>query len=371
MQKKELIGLSGQQMEELLVGCGEPAYRGRQLFYALYHNRQWDLLKITTFSARLRRRLDQQFQATLPQIEKKFLSSDGTARYLLRLSDGKEIETVLMPEKERNTICLSTQVGCAMDCKFCLTGVMGFQRNLTPGEIVGQVLLLMQENGLETGPAERDGKSAGRLNLVFMGMGEPLLNYDNVMEAVRLLADPDGMALSTAHMTLSTSGIVSGIMLLGGEAIRPKLAVSLNATTDEVRDRIMPINRKWPLAELLQACRDFSLRPREQLTFEYVLLDGVNDTIEDAGRLSKLLRGIRAKINLIGLNPGAELPFQTPPDERIFRFQQALIQKGIPAYIRKPRGRDIFAACGQLKLAGAPDMEERTESVSENPFSNG
>ena len=353
MQNKELIGLSAQEMQELLVGCGEPAYRGRQLFHALYRRRQWDLRKITTFSARLRRRLDQQFQATLPQIEKKFQSSDGTSRYLLRLSDGKGVEAVLMPERERNTICLSTQVGCAMDCKFCLTGVMGFQRNLTPGEIIGQVLLLMQENGLEAGPAERDGKAAGRLNLVFMGMGEPLLNYDNVLGAVRLLADPEGMALSTAHMTLSTSGIVPGIRRLGGEAIRPKLAVSINATTDEVRDRIMPINRKWPLAELLQACREFPLRHRERLTFEYVLLDGVNDTVEDPRRLSKLLRGIRAKVNLIGLNPGAELPFQTPSDERIFRFQQALVQNGIPAYIRKPRGLDIFAACGQLKLEGA------------------
>src|ERR1039458_10360318 len=267
MQNKELIGLSAQEMQELLVGCGEPAYRGRQLFHALYRSRQWDLRKITTFSARLRRRLDQQFQATLPQIERKFQSSDGTSRYLLCLSDGKEVETVLMPEEERNTICLSTQVGCAMDCKFCLTGVMGFQRNLTPGEIIGQVLLLMQENGLEAGPAERDGKAAGRLNLVFMGMGEPLLNYDNVLGAVRLLADPEGMALSPAHMTLSTAGIVPGIRRLGGEAIRPKLAVSINATTDEVRDRIMPINRKWPLAELLQACREFPLRHRERLTF--------------------------------------------------------------------------------------------------------
>jgi 23S rRNA (adenine2503-C2)-methyltransferase len=352
MQKKELIGLSAQQMSELLVGSGEPAYRGRQLFHALYRNRQWDLKKITTFSARLRRYLDQQLQATLPQIEKKFQSADGTSRYLLRLADDKEVETVLMPEEERNTICLSTQAGCAMDCKFCLTGVMGFQRNLTGGEIVGQVLLLMQANGLETRPAGRDA-TARRLNLVFMGMGEPLLNYDNVLGAVRLLADPDGMALSTSHMTLSTSGIVPGIRRLGGETIRPKLAISINATTDELRDRIMPINRKWPLAELLQACREFPLRPRESLTFEYVLLDGVNDTLEDARRLSWLLHGIRCKVNLIGLNPGAELPFQTPPLERILRFQQTLLQDGISAYIRKPRGLDIFAACGQLKLAGA------------------
>ena len=353
MQKKELIGLAAAQLEELLIGWGEPAYRGQQLFSALYSERQWDLKKITTLPIRLRDKLEQQFQATLPLIDKKFQSVDGTSRYLLRLTDGREIEAVLMPETDRNTICLSTQAGCAVDCKFCLTGVMGFQRNLTPAEIVGQVLLLMQDNGLKavsTGSSEATDK---RLNLVFMGMGEPLLNYESVLEALRLLVDPDGMALSLAHITLSTSGIVPGIRRLGAEQVRPKLAVSINASTDEMRDRLMPINRKWPLPELLQACREFPLRPRERLTFEYVLLDGVNDTVEDALRLSKLVRGIRSKVNLIGLNPGSELPFKTPPSERIYRFQEILIRNDVPAYIRKPRGRDIFAACGQLKLAGA------------------
>ena len=351
MQKKELIGLSAKQMEELFIKCGQPPYRGRQLFHALYRERQCDLNRITTLSARLRRQLDQQFQATLPQIQETFQSSDGTCRYLLCLADGTGIETVWMPEEERSTICLSTQAGCAVGCKFCLTGVMGFRRNLTAGEIVGQVLLLMQENRWEA--AARRRTQQRRLNLVFMGMGEPLLNYDRVLEAVRLLAEPDGIALSLAHMTLSTSGIVPGIQRLAMEAVRPKLAVSMNATTDEMRDRIMPINQKWPLAELLQACREFPLRSGERLTFEYVLLNEVNDTLEDARRLSKLISGLRSKVNLIGLNPGAELPFATPPDERIYRFQQTLIQNGIPAYIRKPRGRDIFAACGQLKLARA------------------
>ena len=345
MQKKELLGLTAPQLEDILVGCGEPSYRGRQFYHALYQERQWDLRKITPFPAPLRLRLDHDFQVTLPPVEKKFQSADGTCRYLLHLADGRQIETVRMPEGARNTICVSTQVGCPVDCKFCLTGVMGFTRNLTAGEIVGQVLRVMEDDKLEAGQ---------RLNLVFMGMGEPLLNFDNVMDAVKLLADPDGVGLSSARMTLSTAGVVPGMERLGREPLRPKLAVSLNATTDELRDRIMPLNRKWPLAELLRACREFPLRSREKLTFEYVLLEGVNDGIEDARRLARLVQGIQCKVNLIGLNPGPELPFRTPPDETVLRFQQTLLQKGVPAFIRKPRGRDIFAACGQLKLMEVP-----------------
>ena len=345
MQKKELIGLSAQAMERLLVALGEPSYRGRQLYQALYRKRQWDLRKITPFPPALRDSLAEQVQITLPEVEKKFRSQDGTCRYLLRLADGRQIETVRMPEPGRNTICVSTQVGCPVDCTFCLTGVMGFTRNLSAGEIIGQVLRVMEE----TRPADRQ-----RWNLVFMGMGEPLLNFAEVMEAVKILTDPEGIGFPWMRLTLSTAGVVPGIERLGREPVRPKLAVSLNATTDELRDRIMPINRKWPLADLLRACREFPLRPREELTFEYVLLEGVNDSPEDARRLVKLIQGIRAKVNLIGLNPGPDLPFRTPSDETVLRFQQTLIQKGLPAFIRKPRGRDIFAACGQLKLMEAP-----------------
>ncbi len=342
MPKKELIGLSAQQMQQLLTAIGEPPYRGRQLYHALYHEQQWDMKKILPLPAALRERLAHEFQATLPQLEKKFQSADGTSRYLLRLADGSRIEAVRMPEPARTTICLSTQVGCAVDCQFCLTGLMGFSRNLTPGEIAGQVLLLTEKNA---------SRSTERLNLVFMGMGEPLLNYENTLEAVRLLSDTEGIGLSTRRMTLSTSGIVPGIEKLGMERVRPQLAVSLSATTDVMRDSLIPINRKWPLQELLRACREFPLRAREKLTFEYVLLAGVNDTTDDARRLCRLVQGISCKVNLIGMNPGPELPFKTPPDELIVRFQQILIRKGVPAYIRKPRGRDIFAACGQLKLA--------------------
>ena len=348
MHRRELIGLTRGELEGILAGLGEPAYRGRQLYRALYRERQWDLNRITAFPLALRNRLEQQFQAGLPEVEKVFQSADGTARYLLRLSDGKHVETVFMPEERRKTLCISTQVGCPIDCQFCLTGVMGFTRNLTAGEIVGQALRVSAESGIA--PDER-------VNLVFMGMGEPLLNYDNVLQAVRLLADPEGVGISPLRMTLSTAGVVPGIERLGREAVRPKLAVSLNAPTDELRDRIMPLNRKWPLVELLRASREFPLRAREKLTFEYVLLEGVNDSPEDAKRLARLIRGIRCKVNLIGLNPGAEVAFRTPPDERVLAFQQALRRKGIAAFIRKPRGRDIFAACGQLKLAQLTAVE--------------
>jgi len=292
MQKKELIGLAGREMERLLVALGEPPYRGKQLYQALYRQRLGDFRDITPFPAPLRAALDREFQITLPEVRKKFKSRDGTRRYILGLHDGAEIEAVRMPEPGRNTICVSTQVGCPVDCKFCLTGVMGFTRNLSAGEIVGQALRVMEETHRAEGR---------RWNLVFMGMGEPLLNFAAVLEAVRLLADPAGMGIPGMRLTLSTAGVVPGIERLGREAVRPKLAVSLNAATDELRSRIMPINRKWPLSELLRVCREFPLRPREKLTFEYVLLEGVNDSLEDARRLVKLIHGIRAKVNLIGL----------------------------------------------------------------------
>ena len=351
MNKKELIGLARSEMEELLVAMGEPRYRGLQLYHALYRERRFDLDRITSFPRALRERLALQFQATLPEVEQVYRSGDGTARYLLRLADGKKIECVYMPEVSRKTLCISTQVGCPVDCKFCLTGVMGFTRNLTAGEIVGQVLRLCAENHWPAGE---------KLNLVFMGMGEPMLNYENTLAAVRLLADPEGIGISTARMTLSTAGVVPGIERLGEEFVRPKLAVSLNAATDAVRDRIMPINRKWPIAELLRACRNFPLRPREKLTFEYVLLEGVNDSLDDARKLARLVKPLLAKVNLIGLNPGPELDFRTPPDDQVLAFQQTLRRAGVPAYIRKPRGRDIFAACGQLKLAQLTEVGARS-----------
>jgi 23S rRNA (adenine2503-C2)-methyltransferase len=245
-----------------------------------------------------------------------------------------------MPSEGRQTICISTQAGCAVDCHFCLTAQLGLIRNLTPGEIVGQVLAALEDNRSELAP---------RTNVVLMGQGEPLLNFDAVMAALRVMLDPRGVGLSPRHVTLSTSGIVPGIEKLAREDVRPRLAVSLNASNDEQRNAIMPINRKYPLAVLFDACRRYPLRTWEQLTFDYVLLGGFNDTPEDARRVGKLLSGLRAKVNLIPWNPG-ELPYRAPAPDAVETFRRVLVNKGVPALVRYSRGRDIAAACGQLAL---------------------
>jgi 23S rRNA (adenine2503-C2)-methyltransferase len=258
----------------------------------------------------------------------------------LRLDDGRTVETVLMPEGERDTICISTQVGCPVDCKFCMTALLGLERSLTAGEIVGQVLLVARDNQLR-----QDG---GRLNIVMMGQGEPLLNLPNVVKATRILLDPAGFGLSPRRITVSTAGIVPKIAELGAEPVRPKLAVSLNASTEETRRELMPITRKYPLKDLMAACKAYPLRPWEKLTFEYVLLADVNDSDADARRVVKLLANLNCKVNLIALNPGPEIPFRTPSPERVESFQR-IVRRAIPCFVRKPRGLDIFAACGQLK----------------------
>ena len=241
----------------------------------------------------------------------------------------------------RATICVSSQVGCAVDCHFCMTALLGLKRNLTAGEIVGQVLAVLSERNVDV--------ESERINLVFMGQGEPFLNYDNFMKAVGLLSDPAGVGIPLSRMTVSTSGIVPRIYDFGKAELRPKLAISLNASDDETRTRLMPINKKWNLEKLMAAARQFPLRPRERLTFEYVLLDGVNDSEKNALEVAGLLRGLRAKVNLIALNPGPDIPFSTPAEGRVHQFQKILVESGIPAYIRRPRGLDIYAACGQLK----------------------
>ncbi|HEV2713687.1 MAG TPA: 23S rRNA (adenine(2503)-C(2))-methyltransferase RlmN, partial [Terriglobales bacterium] len=283
-----------------------------------------------------------------------FVSSDGTVRYLMQLGDGQSVETVWMPEGDggergdegeaerawdRATICVSSQVGCAVDCQFCLTALLGMKRNLTAGEIVGQVCAVLNDQHVSP---PRD-----RVNLVFMGMGEPFLNYDNFMKAVRLLVE--GVGIPESRMTVSTAGIVPRIYDFGAERVRPKLAISLNASNDELRTELMPINRKWNLEKLMAATREFPLRNRERLTFEYVLLDEVNDFAQNAREVVELIRGVRAKVNLIALNPGPGIAFQTPAERRVLEFQNTLIAAGIPTFVRRPRGRDIYAACGQLK----------------------
>ena len=273
-------------------------------------------------------------------LDKRWDSSDGTRRYLLRLDDGRTVETVLMPEETRDTVCISSQVGCPVDCKFCMTALMGLERSLTAGEIVGQVLFVARDQNLLAGTQ--------RFNIVMMGMGEPLLNLPNVLKATRILCDPKGVGLSERRITLSTSGIIPKIEELGRAAVRPKLAISLNASTEESRQELMPITRKWHLAELIEACRAYPLRAWEKLTFEYVLLKGVNDSDADARRVVRLLANLNAKVNLIALNPGPEIPYGTPDPERVGSFQE-IVKRAMPCFLRRPRGLDIFAACGQLK----------------------
>jgi 23S rRNA (adenine2503-C2)-methyltransferase len=353
-----LLGLDLKELTALVQAFDQPSYRAQQLAAAIYGERIQSLADITPLPKSFRERLlHQGFEVGWPVQERSFTSDDGTKRYLFRLEDGQSIETVWMPEgdggengdgseagqptnrPDRATICVSSQAGCAVECQFCMTALLGLKRNLTAGEIVGQVGAVLHDNGVSP---PRD-----RVNLVFMGMGEPFLNYDNFMKAVRLLVELGGIAES--RMTVSTAGIVPRISDFGQEPVRPKLAISLNASNDDQRDRLMPINRKWNLEKLVDAARQFPLRPRERLTFEYVLLAGVNDEESHARALVERIRGIRAKINLIALNPGSEIAFATPSQESVLAFQQILVSAGIPAFIRRPRGRDIFAACGQLK----------------------
>jgi len=322
------------------LGPSLPGYRARQLYQAIYRGQASGFVQITTLPVHLREDLAQRHALGLPEVAQIYRSADGTLRYLLRLDDGRTVETVLMPEGERDTICISSQVGCPVDCKFCMTALMGLERSLTAGEIVGQVLLVAGENRLR-----QDG---GRLNIVMMGQGEPLLNLANVVKATRILLDPGGFALSARRITVSTAGIIPKIEELGREPVRPKLAISLNASTEESRQELMPITRKYHLKDLMEACRAYPLRPWEKLTFEYVLLRGVNDTDGDARRVLRLLSNLNAKVNLIALNPGPGIPFETPDAERVEGFQQ-IVRRGLPCFVRKPRGVDIYAACGQLK----------------------
>jgi 23S rRNA (adenine2503-C2)-methyltransferase len=355
-RKAELLGLNFQELSELMEALGQPAYRVRQLSHALYSERVERLEQLTTLPLTLRERLASSgYSIGLPSIQKRFTSSDGTIRYLMEFSDGQTVETVWMPEGDggeegdgsesegrsynRATICVSSQVGCAVDCQFCMTALLGLLRNLSAGEIVGQILAVFNDQRVDV--------QNQRINLVFMGQGEPFLNFDNFVKAVTLLAEEVGIPES--RMTVSTSGIVPRIADFGRLTIRPKLAISLNASNDTARRELMPITKKWTLEMLMDAAREFPLRNRERLTFEYVLLGGVNDSEDNAREVVQLLRGMRAKVNLIAWNPGPEIPYATPDLGHVEAFQQVLVRSGIPTFIRKPRGRDIFAACGQLK----------------------
>ncbi|HKV62649.1 MAG TPA: 23S rRNA (adenine(2503)-C(2))-methyltransferase RlmN [Candidatus Acidoferrum sp.] len=367
--KIELLGKSMEELRGYCAALGEPAFRGAQIYHALYSERNFDVGQITNLPLALRERLAKEARITLPLVTQRFASSDGSVRYLFGLGEaekgktsnaedtepaeksGKEqpnclqkpasVEAVFMPSEGRQTICISTQAGCAVDCHFCLTAQLGLIRNLTAGEILAQVLVPLEEHKARLAP---------QTNIVLMGQGEPLLNFEPVMAAVRIMLDPAGLGISPKHVTLSTSGIVPGIERLAHEKVRPKMAISLNASSDEQRDVLMPINKKYPLSTLIKACKEYPLRTWEHLTFEYVMLGGINDAAEDARRVVRLLAPLKSvKVNLIPWNPG-ELPYHESPEERIEEFRRILVDRGVPAFVRYSRGRDVMAACGQLAL---------------------
>jgi 23S rRNA (adenine2503-C2)-methyltransferase len=359
-QAGPLFGLSAADLRTLVDDLGERPFRSKQLIEALYRQRVASMDEMTALPAVFRERLAQDgFSIGLPELAQTAKSVDGTERYLVRLADGETVETVWMPGGDgaeapetpgipgtdngpgykRATICISSQVGCAVNCQFCLTAKLGMRRNLTAGEIAGQVAAVLNRQDIKIGK--------DRINLVFMGMGEPFLNYDAFMDAVRLLVNEIGIPAS--RMTVSTSGIEPAIRRFALEPIRPNLALSLNASNNTVREAVMPITRKWNIETLLDAVKAVPLRRQEYVTFEYVLLGGVNDQPEHANEVLDLLKGMQAKVNLIVWNPGPGVPYEQPSQAAADAFHKQLVQGGIPAFTRRPRGRDIYAACGQLK----------------------
>jgi 23S rRNA (adenine2503-C2)-methyltransferase len=338
----DLAELDLSQLEAALDQRGVERFHARQLYRWIYKRGVTEFDRMTDLARTLRLRLADEFTISTPQIVSDERSIDGTRKFVLELADKRRIESVFIPDTPSMTFCISTQVGCAMSCGFCLTGKMGLVRNLTAGEIAGQVRVLAAATDLLDFP----------FNIVLMGMGEPLHNYENTMKALRMLHEEHGLAISPRRVTLSTVGIVPGIERLAAEPLMPNLAISLHATTDEQRTALVPPNRKYPLADILDACRRFPLKKRNRITFEYVMLAGVNDTPEDARRLVKLLGGIKAKVNLIPLNPAPGIPYDRPTDDRVNRFAQFLADRHLTVSVRKSRGRDIRAACGQLIVEG-------------------
>ncbi len=373
-----LFGKSIPELTELVGALGQKPYRARQLWDALYKQRVASIEDITTFPAALRETLAAEHSLDLPEMVQTAVSVDGTERYLMRMADGETVETVWMPDGDgventddaedaadkraqkkvdirnrgalaeagyrRATICISSQVGCAVNCQFCLTAQLGIRRDLTAGEIAGQVAAVLNRHRVQIGK--------DRINLVFMGMGEPFLNYDNFMKSVLLLVE--GIGIPASRMTVSTSGIEPAIRRFAQETVRPNLALSLNASNDTVRESIMPITRKWKIEQLLDAVRTIPMTKRDWVTFEYVLLGSINDQPEHADEVLALLKGMHAKVNLIVWNPGPGIAYSQPSPEAVDVFQQRLIRNGLPTYIRRPRGRDIYAACGQLKRTVEP-----------------
>ena len=329
-----------------LASIFDPPFRATQIYKAVYQRSFDDFALMTDLPKASRASFSGEWNIKLPSVHRRFDSIDGTRRYLVRLQDDELAETVYIPEESRDTICISSQIGCALACTFCLTGQLGLTRHLSAGEIVTQALV-----------AQRENISSRGFNIVLMGMGEPLHNYDNVMKAIRILHDKDGLNMSMSRITLSTAGLLPAIERLAAEPMIPNLAISLTGATNEKRNELMPINRRYPIEQLLDAVRRFPLKHRQRVTFEYVLLRGVTDAPEDSLHLVKLLKGIRAKVNLIPFNEAEELSYRRPLDAAIERFQQVLIENNISAFVRKNRGNDISAACGQLKKKWADEPQ--------------
>jgi len=335
-----LFGLGRDELEPVLTGLGEPAYRARQVYTWLYAKRARSFEEMTDLAKPLRQTLAGRFGLRWPEAKERALSYDGTVKYLFRLDDGATIESVYIPEVKRRTICISTQAGCPLKCAFCLTGIGGYRRNLKPWEILGQVATVMAE----APPREQPW------NIVVMGMGEPLLNYDATVAALRVLMDPEGFSVSPRKLTLSTVGILPALEKLMQEPVRPNLAISLHASNEELRLRLMPIEERYPLPDVIAAARRYPIPSGGVVTYEYVLLRGVNDAETNARELARLLRGSRSKVNLIPLNQAPEIPFEAPTAEAVDRFCAVLADAEITVSVRRPRGQDILAACGQLHL---------------------
>jgi len=338
----DLANLERPALESALEERGHKRFHARQIFRWIYKRGVTDVAAMTDLSRELRATLAQEFTLTTPAIVARERSSDGTEKFLLRLGDGRQLESVFIPDTPSMTFCISTQVGCAMACAFCLTGRMGLVRNLTAGEITGQVRVL----------AGALGMLDKKFNIVLMGMGEPLHNYDETMRALRMLNDEHGFAMSPRRVTLSTVGLLPALEKMAREPIMPNLAISLHAPTDKLREALVPLNKKYGVADIIDACKRFPLSKRSRITFEYVLLAGVNDSPDDARKLAKLLSGVKSKVNLIPLNAAPGIPFERPSDEAIDRFAQVLADRGLVVSVRKSRGRDIRAACGQLIVEG-------------------
>ncbi len=373
--RQNLVGLTRAQLREALIGMGTPEKQARmrvnQLWQWLYHWGVRDFAQMTNLAKAYRAQLDAHFTISLPEVVSKQVSADGTRKYLVRIAGGHEVEVVYIPEEDRGTLCISSQVGCTLTCSFCHTGTQKLVRNLTAGEIVGQIMLARDDLDEWPAPGTGTGDAGPRLlsNIVLMGMGEPLYNFDNVRDAMKIAMDGEGIALSRRRITLSTSGVVPEIARCA-EEIGCLMAVSFHATTDEVRDKLVPINKRWNIATLLDALREYPrLSNSERITFEYVMLKGVNDSDEDARRLVRLIAGIPAKINLIPFNEWPGAPYERSDWSRIERFADIVHKAGYASPIRTPRGEDIMAACGQLKSATERARKSRAQIAAETGLS--